>query len=129
MAKQRNLRNTSLYTVYLKGQGIDKDGRPLTAKEKPLTEDQVRIECAEVIAAKLSEAYASIEVAKELGIFDENFADTVINSAKDGKNLHSYRKPYFKKDIYKKINDALEKAGKEKVKEMAEVMEEQSEFK
>lgn len=124
----KNIRNTSIFSIYLKGMGLTSDGNRLPEKETALDEKEVRKQCAEIITAKLAEAFASIEILKDLKVFSEDYAEKIMNVAKDPKNTNKYRKAYFKKDIYSKLNKALDKAGKELIKYEDEAKEEIPDF-
>lgn len=99
-------------TIYLRGEGIASNGGDLPKGEAKFTKDDVRKTLANEIAMRLSEGYAMIEVAKELEIFTEEYAENVISVAKNNDTKKDYRKPYFKKGIYADINKALKKAEK-----------------
>lgn len=102
----------SFASNYLNAQGLGLDGRPLGAKEKPLSPDELRVTLANDIADRLCEAYAMIEVAKELGIFVDEYATNIMTVAKDKTSTKPYRTPWHKKHIYEAINKSLGKANK-----------------
>lgn len=101
----------NLSTYYLNSKGIGANGGKLAETTHILTADELRKEIANEIATRLSEGFAMIEVAKELGIFTDEYAEKVLNTAKDANNMREFRKAFFKTAIYKDINKALGKAG------------------
>ncbi len=98
-------------TIYLQGEGIANNGAEIAQSSK-LTKDAVRREIASQIYERLVNAYAMLEVAKEIEVFDDTYAEDIISKAKDTDNQFDTKKD-IKEAIYSEISKAMKKANKE----------------
>ncbi len=98
--------------LYLASKGIDAKGNKLP-EDKVYTEEKAKEEMTNYLLQNLCKSYAQIELAKEIGWFDETFADKIIKTAKSNKNLKkgkSLRKQGFVNQIKNEVNEACKTA-------------------
>ena len=97
--------------LYLAVKGIDAKGSKLATKyEEQAAKDELR----EYILQNLCKTYAQIELAKEVGWFDETEAEKIVESAKKNQSEKSgknKRKNGFKKEYKDTIISAFGKTN------------------
>lgn len=101
--------NKKFSTIYLQGKGLTLLGGKLAQKDT-LSSDEVRKQAANQIYDRLINAFAMIEVAKEVGVFTEEYAEDLIKQAKDKDNEFG-AKDDIKKAIHQEIYKAMKKDG------------------